>query len=58
MKFSHVDGKTDLCKRRLRAVGDPDLRFAEDYSRMLRGLRLACQLDFEWEAGTWAATSA
>jgi poly(A) polymerase len=49
------DGKTDLCKRRLRAVGDPDLRFAEDYSRMLRGLRLACQLDFEWEAGTWGS---
>ena len=49
------DGKGDLCKRRLRAVGDPDLRFAEDYSRMLRGLRLACQLTFDWEPGTWAS---
>jgi poly(A) polymerase len=49
------DGKTDLCKRRLRAVGDPDKRFAEDYSRMLRGLRLACQLNLEWEPGTWVS---
>ncbi|MEO5656936.1 MAG: HD domain-containing protein [Nitrospiria bacterium] len=49
------DGKGDVCKRRLRAVGTPDQRFAEDYSRMLRGLRLACELNFEWEAGTWAS---
>jgi poly(A) polymerase len=48
-------GKGDLCARRLRAVGDPDRRFAEDYSRMLRGLRLACQLGFEWDADTWAS---
>lgn len=48
-------GKGDLCARRLRAVGDPDHRFAEDYSRMLRGLRLACQLGFDWEPGTWAS---
>ena len=47
------DGKTDVCKHRLRAVGDPDKRFAEDYSRMLRGLRLACQLGFELEPRTW-----
>jgi poly(A) polymerase len=48
-------GKGDLCGRRLRAVGEPDRRFAEDYSRMLRGLRLACQLGFEWDADTWAS---
>jgi poly(A) polymerase len=48
-------GKADACARRLRAVGEPDRRFAEDYSRMLRGLRLACQLGFEWDAGTWAS---
>lgn len=48
-------GKTDLCQRRLRAVGDPAQRFAEDYSRMLRGLRLACQLGFDWEEATWAS---
>lgn len=46
-------GKDDVCARRLRAVGDPDHRFAEDYSRMLRGLRLACQLGFEWDTDTW-----
>jgi poly(A) polymerase len=48
-------GKSDLCARRLRAVGEPDRRFAEDYSRMLRGLRLACQLGFEWDADTWSS---
>ncbi len=48
-------GKGDLCQRRLRAVGEADRRFAEDYSRMLRGLRLACQLGFEWDPDTWAA---
>ncbi len=48
-------GKADLCGRRLRAVGDPGHRFAEDYSRMLRGLRLACQLGFEWDELTWAS---
>ncbi|MFZ5862445.1 MAG: CCA tRNA nucleotidyltransferase [Nitrospirota bacterium] len=49
------NGKGDLCARRLRAVGEPDRRFAEDYSRMLRGLRLACQLGFDWDADTWAS---
>jgi poly(A) polymerase len=48
-------GKGDLCAKRLRAVGEADRRFAEDYSRMLRGLRLACQLGFAWDDATWAS---
>jgi poly(A) polymerase len=48
-------GRADLAARCLRAVGRPLERFAEDYSRLLRGLRFACQLDFEIEPATWAA---
>lgn len=42
-------GLNDLKLRLLRAVGDPELRFNEDYSRILRGLRFACQLNFGLE---------
>lgn len=34
-------GRDDLERRRLRAVEDPATRFAEDYLRVLRGLRFA-----------------
>ena len=46
------DGLKDLELKTLRAVGEPRQRFQEDYSRILRGLRFACQLDFEIEAET------
>ena len=45
-------GKADLSARRIRCVGDPDRRFAEDGLRLLRALRLAAQLDFTIEANT------
>ncbi|HET6369629.1 MAG TPA: HDIG domain-containing protein, partial [Nitrospiria bacterium] len=48
-------GVQDLQSQRLRAVGDPLLRFAEDSSRLLRGIRFACQLGFEIEPSTWTA---
>jgi len=34
-------GREDLQRNLLRAVGDPDTRFAEDHLRVLRGLRFA-----------------
>src|SRR3989344_4515984 len=46
------DGLKDLGLKTLRAVGEPRQRFQEDYSRILRGLRFACQLNFEIEAET------
>jgi poly(A) polymerase len=49
------DGRGDLKRKRLRAVGDPRQRFQEDYSRILRGIRFACQLDFELDEETWSA---
>jgi len=48
-------GAQDLQQRRLRAVGDPKIRFLEDRSRMLRGIRLSCQLQFDMTPQTWAA---
>lgn len=48
-------GLADLGKKILRAVGEPEARFREDYSRMLRGLRFAVQLGFAIEEETEAA---
>ncbi len=49
------DGLKDLEEKSVCAVGDPDVRFSEDYSRLLRGLRFACQLRFHFEQNTWNA---
>lgn len=48
-------GREDLENRLIRCVGDPDRRFEEDALRLLRGLRLAAQLDFEIDPDTAAA---
>jgi len=39
-----VGGIEDLKRRVIRAIGDPDERFKEDYLRMLRAIRVTCQL--------------
>lgn len=49
------DGQKDLRDKTIRTVGEPGERFREDYSRMLRGLRFACQLGFEIEPHTMGA---
>ncbi|KKT80510.1 MAG: PolyA polymerase [Parcubacteria group bacterium GW2011_GWF2_44_8] len=46
------DGLTDLKAKRLRAVGNPDERFAEDALRMMRAVRLAAELEFVIENET------
>lgn len=51
-------GQADLDRRLIRCVGDPALRFNEDYLRMLRAVRFACQLGFEIEGGTWRSLCA
>ncbi len=48
-------GKDDLRRRRIRAVGQARKRFREDYTRVLRGLRLAVTLGFTFEKKTWDA---
>ena len=48
-------GQDDLENRLIRCVGDPDRRFEEDALRILRGLRLAAQLEFDIHPDTAAA---
>ncbi len=51
-------GQRDLEARIVRAVGNPTERFSEDFSRMLRAIRFAVQLDFEIDTDTWDALCA
>jgi poly(A) polymerase len=53
-----VHGEADLRARVLRTIGRPEERFAEDHLRLLRAVRLAAQLEFQIEAGTFAAVKA
>jgi tRNA nucleotidyltransferase (CCA-adding enzyme) len=48
-------GAADLEARVIRAVGDAELRFREDYLRILRAIRFAARFGFEIERDTWAA---
>lgn len=48
-------GQQDLEQKLIRCVGDPDRRFEEDALRILRGLRLAAQLEFTIHPDTAAA---
>jgi len=50
-KFS---GLKDLNDKIIRAIGRPEQRFQEDYTRLLRAIRFACQLDFVIEVKTLA----
>lgn len=53
--IDYVGGLADLDARVVRAIGDPDARFAEDYLRMLRAARFAARLGFAIEPKTAAA---
>ncbi len=51
-------GLADLQARRLRTIGAPPARFAEDTLRLLRALRFAARCELAIEASTWAAAVA
>ncbi|MBN1435628.1 MAG: hypothetical protein JW936_01010 [Sedimentisphaerales bacterium] len=53
--IDYVGGTADLRGRVIRAIGNPDERFAEDHLRMLRALRFACRLGFTIESATYQA---
>ena len=40
-----VGGVADLVARRIVTIGDPVVRFGEDYLRMMRAVRFACRID-------------
>ena len=48
-----VDGRSDIEKMVVRAIGDPDLRFQEDHLRLLRAVRFAARFNYEIEEKTW-----
>jgi tRNA nucleotidyltransferase (CCA-adding enzyme) len=49
------DGRGDLARSLIRAVGEPERRFSEDGLRVLRAARFCATLEFELEAATEAA---
>jgi len=49
------DGRTDLAKRLVRAVGVADDRMREDRLRALRAMRFAARFGFAIEQDTWSA---
>jgi tRNA nucleotidyltransferase (CCA-adding enzyme) len=52
------DGRTDLRRGLVRAVGVADERMREDRLRALRAIRFAARFHFHIEPGTWAAIKA
>jgi tRNA nucleotidyltransferase/poly(A) polymerase len=53
--LDYVGGLADLRAGIVRAIGDPEQRFEEDYLRMLRAARFAARLGFQIEPATLAA---
>jgi poly(A) polymerase len=53
--IDYVGGRTDLRKKIVRAIGNPELRFREDHLRLLRAVRVATVLNFKIEPKTWRA---
>ena len=50
-----VGGRKDLESRIIRAIGEPERRFAEDKLRMLRAVRFAARFGYTIESATFAA---
>ncbi|MCC9609751.1 CCA tRNA nucleotidyltransferase [Blastopirellula sp. JC732] len=53
--YDYVGGQVDLRERLVRAIGDPNERFAEDKLRMLRAIRFSSTFQFDLEMNTLLA---
>lgn len=53
--LDYVGGRADLKQGIIRAIGDPVARLREDPLRLLRAIRLGCQLGFTIASGTLSA---
>ena len=51
----YVDGVTDLRAKKLRLIGDADVRYVEDPMRLLRAIRFAAKLGVEIDKATATA---
>jgi putative nucleotidyltransferase with HDIG domain len=47
------DGIKDIKEKRIKTVGNPDVRFKEDALRLIRAIRFAAQLDFILDSETF-----
>ena len=56
--FDYVNGKDDLKKKIIRAIGDPHERFLEDRLRMIRAIRYAARFHFSIDEATIEAIKA
>ena len=53
--YDYVGGEADLRAGVIRAIGNPERRFAEDHLRLLRAVRFAARLHFRIEENTLRA---
>ena len=53
--IDHVGGQVDIRNRLVRAIGDPDQRFAEDHLRLMRAVRFAARYHYAIEDETRGA---
>jgi poly(A) polymerase len=53
--IDYVSGLDDIKKGVIRSIGEPELRFKEDYLRMLRAIRFSARFNFRIEEKTWDA---
>jgi putative nucleotidyltransferase with HDIG domain len=53
--IDYVGGRADIERGIVRAIGDAQQRFEEDYLRLLRGVRFAARLSFSIESETYKA---
>jgi poly(A) polymerase len=53
--LDYVGGEADLHAKVLRAIGEPEARFAEDHLRLMRAVRFAARFNFTIEPRTAAA---
>jgi poly(A) polymerase len=56
--IDYVGGQTDLKNKILRAIGNPDQRFAEDHLRLLRAVRFASRFSLQIDPATATAITA
>jgi poly(A) polymerase len=50
--IDYVGGREDLRRGVIRTIGSPELRFGEDYLRLIRAVRFAVRLGFEIDPAT------
>ncbi|HEY2018865.1 MAG TPA: CCA tRNA nucleotidyltransferase [Bryobacteraceae bacterium] len=53
--LDYVEGRADIERRLVRAIGEPDKRFEEDHLRLLRAVRFAARLNFTIDPPTFDA---